>query len=999
MYSPQVLLREFALRISAQSLFGSCNAKHSSGRAARIIVFAFGSLLLAAQPALSAAKKPAAPAAKTKATPAPASKAADTTKAPATASAVKTPPAPAASGTTDAAASADAGAKPAPSAAPAAPGACAASFGVFAPIGPLPASSVPSPAANFPVQRTVHAAPAADGKTPAMPAPPPGKAASAALVKVIQLRPGLNASDVAAALKDKIAGVTSLDAIGPSHLLLSIDPSKAPKNAAKPVSAEDVEKELEELIQELPAVSVTPEVVNLPEGTTGACAIIGAIGHQLSGVASLAAFGDSRILVGFTGSQTEVETARSNLKKLIDGLAVSSVSEVHSVAMRLYYDRDADSVAKAVQAAFAQLKVSPISMNPANTYKDTIVLADPSESASATTLDQARRMIAQLDEPRAQMIVNAWSLQLSSDRQQNTSELVPQARRLASSYNDALESAVMLGWNYVNQANADLQFDPLFSEYLCDFFTYGSGSDAASRMKTSGTGRCATIEAQRSPEGGPHYALGYGALFDADAPDLIQMTILAMATTNPGKTIEATLDKMEGGDLPLFQNFHLHHPMTAGRENDSCQDEDRLFYESQWKLIKPVYVENGGLNFYNRLQNETAPPYVGFACTRAVLEEMTAHSGAGMKYSTSAVGQFRAAVANYLFQNKMMAEYPNDFEPFLYPQSAATLDAVLTPIVEAFNQDLEALQQHLQYELTKGVPQDKHLHYTSNGLVSVKVVSGNQAMVQTQSLNYFPQNPTMKLEDFAKALAAGETSSSTTPLLAGTLSSVVSAIGAYSAAKPAQVTAKVGGGLATTVTPYTLSSARGAELNVNVTYNENAAATISSDTTQSQASDDLNSRVSEHEVSTLVRMDSLKFFEISTMQSVIARQKARYKLIDPVVELPILDTLAFGPRRKPEVIYNQSIIFMEASIMPTAADLGQGIAFVPDRIEKGACKETEKQYLRAHSFRDFCNEDGANELYRIMDYHKGMVAYFAGQFIGSDGSVQPPANIPIPALQ
>jgi hypothetical protein len=69
-------------------------------------------------------------------------------------------------------------------------------------------------------------------------------------------------------------------------------------------------------------------------------------------------------------------------------------------------------------------------------------------------------------------------------------------------------------------------------------------------------------------------------------------------------------------------------------------------------------------------------------------------------------------------------------------------------------------------------------------------------MVQTQSLNYFPQNPTIKLEDFAKALAAGETSTSTVPLLGGTLSSVVSAIGAYSAAKPAQVTAKVGSGLA-----------------------------------------------------------------------------------------------------------------------------------------------------------------------------------------------------------
>jgi hypothetical protein len=930
--------------------------------AVRRAALAFGCLALCLQ--LAWPLPASAAATKTKAVPAAAPKAANTPKAAAAA--------PAPSATADAAAPADTGAKPAAPAGPAAAGSCAASFGVFTPITPLPPQ----------------------------PAPSSGKASSAGLPNVITLKPGLNAADAAAAIQGKIAGVTSLDVIGPNHLLVSIDPSKAPKNAAKPVSAADVEKELLDLLDELPVVPVTAEVVNLPEGTTGACAIIGAIGHQLNNVASLAAFGDSRILVGFTGSQAEVDAARSSLRKLVDQLAVSAAPEVHSVAMRLYYDRDADSVAKAVQDAFSQLKVSPISMNPAITYHDTIVLADPNESASATTLDQARRMIAELDEPRAQLIVNAWSLQLSSDMQDNTSELVPQARRLASGYNDALEAAVMRGWSYVNQANASLQFDPLFSKYLCNSFAYGIGSDAATRMKTAGIGRCATIEAQHPGLDTPHYALGYGGLFNGGAPDLIQMMILVMATTNPHQTIEATLNRMEGEGQPLFENFHLQHPMAAGRENDSCQDEDRLFYKSQWESIKPVNPEHGREeHFYRNLRNETAPPYVGFACTRAKLEELTAQSSAGIKFSTSAVGQFRAAVANFLFQNKMMAEYPNDFEPFLYPQSAATLDAALTPIVDAFNQDLEALQQHLQFELTSGVPQDKHLHYTSNGLVSVKVVSGNPATVQTQSLNYFPQNPTMKLEDFAKALAADETSTSKVPVLAGTLSSVVSAVAAYSAAKPAQVTAKVGSGLALTVTPYTLSSARGAELAVNVKYNENAASTISSDTTQSQANDDLNSRVSDHEVTTLVRMDSLKFFEISTMQSVIARQKARYKLIDPVIELPILDTLAFGPRRKPEVIYNQSIIFMEASIMPTAADLGQGIAFVPDQIEKGACEETNKEYRRAHSSKDFCNEDGANGLYRIMDYHKKMIAYFAGQYIGSDGTVQQPADMQVPALQ
>jgi hypothetical protein len=88
-----------------------------------------------------------------------------------------------------------------------------------------------------------------------------------------------------------------------------------------------------------------------------------------------------------------------------------------------------------------------------------------------------------------------------------------------------------------------------------------------------------------------------------------------------------------------------------------------------------------------------------------------------------------------------------------------------------------------------------------------------------------------------------------------------------------------------------------------------------------------------HEVNTLVRMDALKFFEVSTLQSVVARQKAPYKLFDPVIELPIFDGLGVFPnwRRKPDVIYNQSIIFLQAAIMPTAADLGNSVRLQYDR--------------------------------------------------------------------
>ena len=760
----------------------------------------------------------------------------------------------------------------------------------------------------------------------------------------------------------------------------------------------------------LPVRPINPEVLNLPGGFQGACAIITMVGHQVHGIVSLAALSDTRILVGY--EKPEPGPAPQNdpleeLKILIGKLAVSNsppAPRVQSVTMRLYYDRDAISIATVVQSAFSQLKVQPVSMNPAFGYRDSIVIADPTGTGSVEALDQARRMVAQLDEPRAQVVVNAWSLQISKDQKAKGDELVPQARRLAGSYNDALEGAIFRGWRYINKVGNEtkddtgksLTFDQHFAGYLCNTFTFAPAGHNPSRMTTfAPAGPC-----PQDPD--LSYGLGYTTLFGQEDPDLIQMLILVMATTNPAATIWKTLNVMEGRDPDVAAPSKKGEASEPSTEDCcSCQERNKAFYLSQQQLQTAslectmaackAKEQDDRSRFYKNATEQIAPRYVAFNCTRAKLKVLTDSSDNSVRAS-SFVGQFRAAVADYLFQNKMKAEYPNDFDPFLFPASAATLDAALTPIVEAFNQDLEALQQNLQYQLTNGVGPDKHLHYTSNGLISVKVVSGNQAMAQTQSQNYFPQNPTLSLESFAKNLAA---QTSSVPLLAGSLSSVVAATAAYAASQPQQVTAKVGSGLSLTVTPFTLSSAKGAELNVNVTYNENAAATISSDQTQSNATDDLNSRVSEHEVSTLVRMVSLKFFEISTMQSVIARERTPWKPFDPAFELPLLNNPGIViARRRPEVIYSQSIIFMEASIMPTAADLGQGLIYQSDMIDKGVCPDA-KGPRAAHSAQDFCVDESKeqNPLSVIKHYHEQMMAYFGGQYIGLGGTVRQSAYI------
>jgi hypothetical protein len=929
------------------------------------------------------------------------------------------------------------------SATAAAPTPCPAAYGLFGPIGAASSSASSSSAASPTFTVTNNAAPPAAAKTapkatskPASAPPVPARTPAYGLSGIIDLnspplpKPSklagppipLNASDVAAALQGKIPGVTTLVAIGPSSILYTIDPAKtssAPPDASTQglAPALAIEQELITAVDALPRAAIKTDVIDLPYGFQGACAIIAMIGHQVHGIVTLSALTDTRILVGYESSPGN-DQPFVDFKKLVMKLAVSTVlpaPKVQSVTMRLYYDRDAASVATSVQSAFSQLKVQSVSMNPAFTYRDAVVIADPTGMDSSNALDQARRMVAVLDEPRAQVVVNAWSLQISSDQKDAGDQLVPQARRLADGYNDALEAAVMRGWQYINRLgpgiDKSMAFDDLFTSYLCNTFmyTYSPGTDLPTRMTTSSVGFC-----KNDPE--LRYALGYSTLFGRESPDLVQMMILVMATKNPNDAIRRTVNAMEDSDDNAV-------PTTS--DCCSCQQADKQFYKQQMETMRQQCGTTCGVDgqddkknsnsfykaspFYRNAAKTFAPRHVAFSCIRAKLNALTASEVTPPRrpeesiYSSSYVGQFRAAVADYLYQNKMKAEYPNDFDPFLYPASAATLDAVLTPIVEAFNQDLQVLQQNLQEQLTSGVPTDKHLNYTSNGLISVKVVSGNQALAQTQSLNYFPQNPTLSLESLAKSLASAP--SSDVPLLAGSLSSVIATTAAYAASLPKQVTAKVGSGLSLTVTPFTLSSDKGAELNVNVTYNENGAATLSSDATQSSATDDLNSRVSEHEVSTLVRMDSLKFFEISTMQSVIARQRKPWKPFDPIFELPLINTPGIViARRKPEVIYNQSIIFLEASIMPTAADLGQGLIYKNDRVLIHSCHGAKDHPLimAAHSAQDFCFDPDTeqNPLDAINQYHKQMITYFQAQYIAPGGEVVNPLPnyIALPAI-
>ena len=300
--------------------------------------------------------------------------------------------------------------------------------------------------------------------------------------------------------------------------------------------------QLTRLIDSLPPVDYTLKVIPLPDGYTHACDILTAIGHQIPDVISMSVIDDSRILAGISGDNNTVAIRARELTDLARQMAISSVApspKVSSVLTQLYYDRDATSVANAISQSFSQLKVSPVSTNPATSYADSLILADPTGSERSGALEQARRMVALIDQPRPQITVNAWSLQVSSEDQKKMYQLVPEARRFAAGYNDALERSIIRGWTYLNRKLAGDKgyLDADFAEYLCAVAEYHPNGTFTPKPQ----GKCPEVT-EKEDLG---YSLGYTDIFDRVSPNLVQMMLLVMATKDTLTEVQTTLDEME----------------------------------------------------------------------------------------------------------------------------------------------------------------------------------------------------------------------------------------------------------------------------------------------------------------------------------------------------------------------------------------------------------------------------------------------------------------------
>jgi hypothetical protein len=327
--------------------------------------------------------------------------------------------------------------------------------------------------------------------------------------------------------------------------------------------------------------------------------------------------------------------------------------------------------------------------------------------------------------------------------------------------------------------------------------------------------------------------------------------------------------------------------------------------------------------------------------------------------SAFGVGIFRSAVADFLFDYKISQEYPHEFVAYDLTQSAYALNNALSPLIDAFNRDLEAYQMFvradLQYRVEKlnsstdGRCCVKRLFgldkpsFFNDGLVTVRTISGQPTSVSTTSQSFLNVSTAPQLSSILNSLiGAGNAGSTSTPVSSTTTaatSTVPPALGgnfaliAAALANYQSTYAQIGRNLTFNATPRSLATASSAEISVVLNADDSSQSPLFSGPGSTDPALNI-SRVASHDTTTRVRVDSIKLFEVSSFSAIVERARSRFPLIPPFVEIPYIGTIAGIPLPQAKE-YHSSTAVISAYVVPTAADIAYGLHFVSDLVVDG----------------------------------------------------------------
>ena len=386
------------------------------------------------------------------------------------------------------------------------------------------------------------------------------------------------------------------------------------------------------------------------------------------------------------------------------------------------------------------------------------------------------------------------------------------------------------------------------------------------------------------------------------------------------------------------------------------------------KLSSRLETERKALEKCGKRQKSRAclEPLTGLSLERT--QEELKH----LLHNDGPLRSFRAAILDYLFHYKWSRSYPERFSAYNLPRSAGRVNALFSPVIEAFNTDVQVFVESMQgHPLWPTAPKPEgsvaglkkiflNRELTLEGIVAagrVKVVSlsGSPSKVKGDTISYFDMTPPPNFivpESGSQAdSTADDGGDSTQAAGAGGLGSVLAQIGlpgpftagtvtaalrALQAPKP--VTVQLNRGLSLDVTAYSLAEASAAELSLKLTVSQEDPSKIGEGSDNAPLLD----RIANAELETTVRVPGARLFEVSNFALDV--QAPRPDGIFPIVghawnsvfgQVPVLNRF-FKWRREPATVYHRNLVVVSAIIAPTAADLSLGLRFHRDALGRQA---------------------------------------------------------------
>jgi hypothetical protein len=640
---------------------------------------------------------------------------------------------------------------------------------------------------------------------------------------------------------------------------------------------------------------------------------------------------------------------------------------------------------------------TPPTQTPTTPASDLIVFAEGANPGDDSAITEQKRILALMDLPRPEMIVNGWVLQnstKSSDRFGAANQVI---RQTVNDHNAGLQQTILIGWNYLKQAMTDEKyFDSDFSEYLTGA-TVVNNADYSDTQESELQQRLSLVHkvtvtgvAGRKVCPIGQYCLGYTGLFQPLQPRLTNLLLAIIAAHDPVKAANCAINRVEGVDdasdddcHPMSMLADPRHVWTSIIKANIPTSHSDTNVPGEIKLIEKIArsmrlvrdVNDQTLTLDSVAFCETAdqigilrqeahnseyrgvrtPQSLYLECfrrTATLLLRSVGRQGA----QPSALGLTRSAIADFLFNYKMSQQYPHEFTAYDLTQSADAFNTALTPLIDAFNRDLTAYQNYLRTRL-QVVLMEKHIAskdgFLNDGIVSVAVVSGHRASVDTTSVSYLDDGVAPELSTLANAVSGSLPGGGGGKSGKGNSGGDGGSDGGKAAAKAATAVGSGGisaeaqaalAGLATyqtsrigisrelnlSVTPRSTVGASGAEMDVQLTSADSASPKYWSTANSSKNDPDL-SRVGTHGVITHVRVDSVVLFDLSSFSAVLSKGRPLLPLLPPLVELPYIGTLAGVPLPAAKEYHSSSAI-VSAVVVPTATDLAFGIRFVNDVV-------------------------------------------------------------------